>query len=343
MDNFLKIVAGIFAVLFIATTALALTLFSVERSAFDAELYIEAFDEATVYQRLPELTAQSLAMAAQKPDRNDLLSIFRNLSDDEWHVFVTGLFPSDVLRDLARDAITQIIAYINGESEVAVLSLVNLKVHLQSPEAVGAVYGMLKAQPDCTVEQLTAMALNQQALTLCNPPESFLFVDLRPIIETQIRAAMSLVPEQVTIIAADSSRLQNLRDFRALRLFMQVSPLLPLLFLLAITAFAVRSVYSWLTWWGYPMLFAGMFSMLVSFLSGPISAVTFQLFIAPVLPNAFPKDILSVFRDLTATIVRHAVQPTLLIAAGLAFFGLVMILLAFLLRSRLQKSPVHER
>jgi hypothetical protein len=86
-----------------------------------------------------------------------------------------------------------------------------------------------------------------------------------------------------------------------------------------------------------------LFSMFLSALSGLIAAGTFQLFIAPVLPNAFPQDIVNVFRELTATIVRNAVQPTLLIAGGLTLIGLIMIAMTFLLRSRFQKRPVFEQ
>jgi len=57
--------AGIFALLFVVTTALAFALYSVEQSAFDADLYKGALAEERVYQRLSELTAQALAVAAQ--------------------------------------------------------------------------------------------------------------------------------------------------------------------------------------------------------------------------------------------------------------------------------------
>lgn len=345
MENSSKILtgtlAGILAVLFVVSTAVAFALFSVERSAFDADLYIRALDEENVYGRLPELTARALAIAAQRPERNDMFTLFRNLSDEEWRVFVTELFPPDVLRILAEDAVTQIMAYLAGEGEQVVLSLTGLKAHLQSPRGIDAVYGMLKAQPDCSLEQLTAMALNQQALTLCNPPETFLFLDLRPIIEAEIGAAMSLIPEQVTVISADESRVQELRDLRALRLFMRLSPLLPMFFLLAITALAVRSLNDWLAWWGYPLLAAGLISLSLGAMSGLLAAGTFQFFIAPVLPGALPPEIVGVFRDLTAAIVRTALRPGLLVAGIMALIGLVMVALTFLLRKRLRKVPTY--
>jgi hypothetical protein len=343
MENILKTIAGIFAILFIVTTVLAFVLFSVEQSAFDPELYIQALDDEGTYQRLPELTAQALAIAAQRPNANQILSLFRNLSGEEWRVFVTELFPPDVLRTLAVDGVTQVLDYLNGGRDTVTLSLASLKINLLSPEGVSAVYGMLKAQPDCSVEQLTAMALNQSELTLCSPPETFLFFDLRPVIESQIQGAMSLLPEQVTIIKADANRTQTLRDLRALRLFMRWSPLMPLLCLLLMTALAVRSIRDWLNWWGYPLLIAGLLSMTLSAMSGIIASLTFQVFIAAALPDAIPPEIVSVFKDISATIVRKAVQPTLPLAGLMALIGLIMILVAFLFRKRFQKTPAYAR
>ena len=101
METFRKTVAVFLAILFIGTTALTLALYNVERSAFDTQLYIQAMDEENIYQRLPELTAQSLAVAAQRAGNNSLLSIFQNLSEDDWRRFVSGLIPPEVLRTLA--------------------------------------------------------------------------------------------------------------------------------------------------------------------------------------------------------------------------------------------------
>jgi hypothetical protein len=332
----ISVLAILFAVLFVGSMAVAFALYNMEQSVFNADLYIRALDEENVYQRLPELTAQALSMASQRPERNGMLSLFRNLSDQEWQTLVTELFSPEVLRNMAADTITQIMAYLNGQSNQVVLSLTNLKAYLQSPEGINAVYGMLKAQPDCTAEQLTAMALNQQALTLCNPPETFMFVDLRPIIETGIKNTIALIPEQVILVSPNGNRAQTLRDLQALRLFMRLSPLVPLLCLLAVTALIVRSLHSWLTWWGYPLLAAGLVSMSLSLMSGLMTSLLFRFFIVPALPEALPPDIVSVFQDLTATIVRDAVRPILLVAGIMALIGLIMVALTFLLRKRLQ-------
>ncbi len=333
-----NILAGIFALLFVVTTALAFVLYHVERRAFDADLYVRALDEGNFYERLPELTAQALAMAAQRPDSKSMLALFRNLTEEEWRRFVLDLLPPDQLRMLAEDAITQVIAYLNGESDSVALSFAAFKAYLQSPEGVNAIYAMLKGQPDCTLEQLTAMAGDQQGLTLCNPPDTFLFFDLRPIVEMQIRAAVSLLPEQVTILSADPGQLQKTQDLKFLRSFMRASPLLPMLCLLAITALVVRSWKDWLTWWGYPFLFAGLLSMSLSAMSGPLAALFFRFFVAPVLPGAFPADLVDVVKELTAAMVSNALQPILLAAGIMALTGLVMVALTFLLGKRLQND-----
>jgi hypothetical protein len=343
LKRLLEILAVIAAILFVASTPVAFTLYSLERNIFDADLYIQALDEENVYQQLPTLTAQTFAIAAQRTDNAGILSIFRNLSIEEWQAMVIQLLPPDVLRALTADAVTQIMAYLNGERADAVLSLAILKAQMQSPEGINAVYGMLEAQPDCTVEQLTAMALNQQALTLCDPPDTFLFLDLRPIVIAQINGLMSLIPEQVTIISAGSSRPQYLQNLNDLRILMRLSPLFPILCLLIIPVLVVRSFPSWLNWWGYPLLFAGLISLFLSAISAPLSSLTFQILFAPALPGVFPADLLEMFKGLTAAIVRNAIQPVLLVAGVMLLVGLVMVALGLLFRGRLRKEVVYYR
>jgi hypothetical protein len=343
MGSFLKTVAVFFAILFIGSTVLALGLYNVERSAFDAEFYIRALEEENVYQRLPELTAQSLALAAQRSQGGTVLSLFRNLSEDEWRVFVSNLFPPEVLRAEAENVVTQLMDYLNGERDSVTLSLTDIKAYLGSQAGIDTIFGMLKTQPDCTVEQLTAMAMGQTDIVLCNPPDTILFIDVHAIYEAQIRAAVSVIPEQITLISPGADRTQQLQDLKFIRTVARLSPFLPIVCLLMIALFAVRSFWDWLNWWGYPILLAGLLSMSLGALSSFIAAGIFQLFIAPVFPNLIPREIVDVFRDLTATIVRSAVRPTILVAGVMAFFGFVMVLLAYLLRKRLQTDPQYVR
>lgn len=338
MKYFSRTLAGIFTILFVATAALAFVGYSLEQSLFDPELYIQAFEKEDLYQRLPELTAQALNAAAQEADPGNPLALFRNLSEGEWEVFMAELFPPAELENLAEDAVRQIVAYINNDRDEVVLSLMGLKAHMGSPQGIDAMYGILKAQPDCTVEQLTTMALGQQEMVLCNPPETFLFLDLRPIIDSQIRAAVMFIPEKMTLISADASKTKELQDLITLRTLIRLSPLLPMFCLLMITILAVRSLGSWLNWWGYPLLFAGIFSILLSAVSGPIAVWLFQNFVARVFPESLPLNVLGMFKGVVATIAYGAVGPAVKAAGIIAIVGLIMVVSAQLFRKKLAKA-----
>jgi len=93
---------------------------------------------------------------------------------------------------------------------------------------------------------------------------------------------------------------------------------------------------------GHPLLFAGLISMSLSALSRPLTAGIFQVFIAPALPEALPMEIVDVFKDLTATIVYNAVQPTLLVAGIMALIGLIMVAMAFCFRGDFKKLGVQK-
>ena len=341
VKRLLNILALITAVLFVASAPVTFTLYSLERNVFNPDLYIQAMDAENVYQQIPVLTAQALAAASQRPDNPGLLVIFQNLSIEEWQALVVKLLPPEVLRGLTIDAISQVMGYLNGDQAEAVLSLTSLKAHMQSQEGINAINELLDAQPDCTVDQLSAMVLNQQDLTLCNPPDSFLFLDLRPIVNGQINRLLSLIPEQVTLISANSVRPRYLQNLTDLRVLMRLGPLLPILCLLIILVLVVRSVREWLNWWGYPLLFAGLLSLFVGAMSAPLSNFTFQLLFAPALPAAFSADLLRMFRDLTATIVRNAIQPIFLVAGVMLVVGLVMLAVGFLLRRRIRSTPMY--
>jgi hypothetical protein len=337
----LETLALVVAMLFIVSTPVALTLFSMERNVFEANLYIQAMDEENVYQQMPVLIAQTLAISAQRPDGGGFLSAFRNLTVEQWLTLIAQLLPPDLLRLLSVDATTQIMAYLNGERAEVVVSLASLKANMASLEGINAINGLLDTQPECTIEQLTAMALNQSALTICNPPDTFLFLDLRPVIAAQINGLVSLVPEQLTLIPAGSPRPGYLNNLNDLRVLMRLSPLLPILCLAIIAMLVVRTFRGWLSWWGYPLLFAGILSLFVSLVSAPLSSLTFQLLFAPALPAFFPLEVFEMFKGLTAAIVRNALQPVLLVAGGMLLVGLVMALLGFLLRGRNMRTPLY--
>ena len=338
----LEILALITAILFVLATPVAFTVYSLERSVFDANLYIQAMDEENIYQQLPLSMAQTFVQASQRPGSGNLLSIFRNLSVEQWQGLIVQILPPHVLRVLMVDSVTQVMGFLNGERSDAIVSLAILKTHLQSPEGSNAINLLLEAQPDCTVEQLTSMALNPQTFALCNPPDTFLLFDLRPIIAAQVSNLVTLIPEQVTLIPEGSSRPAYLDYVNDFRVFMRLSPMLPILCLLIIAILVVRTWRGWLSWWGYPLLIAGFLSLFISVISAPLSSLIFQVLFVPALPAFIPADMLEMFRGLMTTIVRHALQPALLFAGGMILVGLVMVALGFFLRKRIERTPLYS-
>lgn len=343
MENFSKTLTGIlavaFVILFIMTTAFAFALYNMEQSIFDAELYIQAFKKENVYQRFPDLSAQALASVVQEAESDSPLSLLRNLSEEELKIFISELLPPTEIEILVEGAVRGIMDYLNSENDEVALSLSSLKTHLGSPQGIDAIYGIIKAQPDCTPEQLTAMAMDQGDLMLCNPPDTFLFVDLQPIIEAEIKTAVALtIPDQVTLISADINSDQELQDLNDLRTIIRLSPLFPMLCLLMITIITVRSLNDWLNWWGYPLWFAGLFSIAVIIVSGALATLLFEAFVAPAFPESTPPDFLDLFVGIFTTIAYDAVQPMVGIAGIMILIGLIMVAIAFLFRKRLQEN-----
>lgn len=337
-----NLLTSIFVVLFIGTTGLAFVLYNVERSMFDAQLYIRSFEEEGVYQRLPDLISKVLVTAAQRAEVGNPLAMVNSLSQEEWGFYIARLFPPAEIKILADEMVISLIAHITGESDTVVLSLASLKTHLSSPQGIDTLYTILKAQPDCSIDQLTALMMGHREIFLCNPPETFLFVDLTPMIKSQISGLVALLPDQITLISPSGGQVHKVQELENLRLFMRISPILPILFLLLVTAIRVRSVMSWLSLWGYSLMLAGLFSMATTLLSKPIATLVVQLLIVPVLPDTLPGDVIEVFRGLAATVMYNAIQPTIKAASAIALTGIFMVALSLLIRRIKVSSSVAK-
>ena len=179
-----------------------------------------------------------------------------------------------------------------------------------------------------------AMAMGQQNVSLCRPPDSFLLFDLRPFIESEIKAAVSLVPEQVNLASEGVDHEGELQALQSLRIVMRLSPLLPVLCLLMVTVIAVRTLRDWLNWWGYPFILAGLVSIGVTAFSGTLSARLFYSFVAPAFPENLPPGIFAMFEDVVASIAYGAVQPAIRIAGIMVLLGLLMVAAVFLFRKQ---------
>lgn len=335
MNALMRTIKRLFSItlvcLFVVITAFSFVIFNVEQSIFDPALYIQTFEKQGVYNRFPKLAVNMLYMEIQEADPEDPLALLSGFTEGELETFFGELFPPELLKPLVEDFLIQFLSYLDGDIDQVAVSLLSLKTHLQSPSGIETIYGILKTQPDCTLEQVVAMAAGYQEMQLCNPPETLLFLDLRTIFETEIAAIMEIiVPDQLEIIAPNSNSLQEVNDLKNFRMIIRLSPIIPMLCLLLITIMNIRSLNDWLNWWGYPLWIAGLLSIGLTIISGMISALVLENFVIPTLPPNISPDFIDLFESVVVTVAYDSVQPMAGVAAIITFLGMIMVITAYL-------------
>ena len=339
-----KILAGISAILFVITGVLALLLFNIERKAFSAETYKQAFESQKLYERMPGILADALATSiAQDQNSNALLSKF---SEEDWAASIASLLPPEELKAMSNDTLDSVFDYLNNQSDSAAISLLPLKKHLAGPAGMDALLGLMSTQPACSTEQLIQMTLG--ALTggefiLCNPPDEILGL-ITPLVETQLQFMTVAIPDEITLISAaqsgtpDDPRIQLNR----VRKVMKLTPLLPLIFLIGITIFAVRGLRDWLMWWGLPFMFTGGISLLIALLGSPIIGLVIRTAMQEQGSGFVPPILLPTLQETIGEVARQILMPVAVEGLTLAILGMGMIMIAWYLAKR-EKDQITKR
>ncbi len=335
MNIFRKIIAGICAILFVISGVTALLAFNIESKAFTSATYTQAFENQKLYERMPEILANSLhASIAENESAEPYL---KTLTTEDWKATIAALLPPEEIKTLTDDALASVFDYLNGNANSAVISLLPFKKHLAGPAGLEVVKQILLAQPACTTEELLQLGLGLLGgdISLCNPPQELMGL-MTPLIESQLQVLTVTIPDEVTIISGarnntpDDPRV-NLDRARAL---MKVTPFFPLAFLFGISVFAIRSLVDWLKWWGYPFLATGAISLLTAFLGAP----TFGFIVQRVLENQatglMPPILFSTLRETVSTVTEQILKPVSMEGFILAVLGLGMVLVAAVLVRR---------
>ena len=333
MKTLAKVLAVLCAVLFVVSGMLALTLFNIERNAFSAKTYKQAFAGQGLYEKMPEVLAGALTTSiAENPGADPYL---KALTQADWERTLASLLPPDELKTLTDDALDAVFDYLNGKTDSASLSLLPFKRRMAGESGVEAVKQVLAAQPACTAAQLTQMGLNLISggeMILCNPPAEM--VDLfSPMIETQLQVMTIAIPDEVTLIKGNQAGTPNdpRRRLNQLRAGIKLTPILPLLFLFGLTMFAVRSLSDWLKWWGVPFLITGVLSALLAVIGSPLAGG----FIGQALSSgSLPPALLSLTQETVGAAARQVLSPVVTQGLILAAAGLAMAVIGFLLARR---------
>jgi hypothetical protein len=269
-------------------------------------------------------------MSNTKADDNEnfIGMILKFVGPDTLQNFIRTVFPCQVIENTVFTGIDQLFDYINGKTSQETFSLALFKKSSKenSKLAVDEYYNLL---PDCTPAQLLQIGANallgqedNNNLLSCNPPDALREVVTLPLIYL-VESAVQDIPDQLSPI----SRLGNLmKVLRTTRMVMNWSPLLPLIFLGLTTLIAVRTWRSLLRWWGYPLLAAGLGTLIISLVVSPAVYSLLTLLIFPNLPINIVPEAIDLISGTLAGVSKGLTQPIQYQSAILSLIGLGMVL-----------------
>jgi hypothetical protein len=329
------IFAAICAVLFVISTVLVLLVFNIEQKAFSSETYKQAFEDQGLYQHMPEILGTTLTTyIAQNGGAVPFLQV---LTPQDWQNSIALLLPPEELQGMANNALDATFDYLNGRTNSATLSLLPVKARLAGDGGIQVVLQVLVRQPACTTEQLTQMALGLFGgqIVLCNPPEEAIGL-MMPFIQSQLQTMTSLFPNEVTFIseAASGTPADPRRTLNAVRSAVRLTPFLPVLFLFGIAIFAVRRLVDWLTWWGWPFMFAGGASVVIALFGSPLIAWILRLVIQNQGVFPIPPVLATSIAETSGAVARQMLTPVMIAGFLLGFIGLGMVIVAMILAKR---------
>ncbi|MGE5373731.1 MAG: hypothetical protein ACM3XO_01645 [Bacteroidota bacterium] len=323
----LKTLAAICAVLFILAGVPVLLFFNIERKAFDAATYKQAFEDQQLYQRMPGLIAATLSSSMSQ--NGSTPTFLRELTVDEWQTTISTLLPPEELRAMTDQTLDSTFDYLNFRSNSVVISLLPVKARLTGEGGVNVVREFLRTQPACTMEQLTQMGMGLLSgnIILCNPPEEAMGF-FTPFIQSQIGTISATFPNEIALVPASESGTPNDPRFKLqwVRSGIVFSPFFLLLLLLAIALFAVRSLRDLLLWWGWPLLITGATATLIALTGSPLMGWFLQ-FLIQIYGAAFlPVTLASTIAETASAVARQMLVPVIIQGFVIAMIGLLMVI-----------------
>ncbi len=328
--------AALCAVVFVISSVVVLLLFNIERKAFSSATYKQAFEALGLYQRMPEILGDTVkTYVAQNGGAFPFLQV---LSVQDWQSSITLLIPSDELRQMGNTALDATFDYLNGKTNSITVSLAPVKTRLVGDAGVQLVLQILQRQPACTPQELTQMALGLFGgkIVLCNPPKEAIGL-MTPFIQTQLQALAATFPNEVTLVSSTtpSTAPSDPRwKLNVARSAVKLTPFIPAFLLFGITVFAVRSLADWLTWWGWPLMFAGGISVLVSLFGAPVIGEILRLLIQNLGVIFIPATLASSIAETARAVAGEMLAPMVIQGFVLGFLGLGMVIIALPLARR---------
>jgi len=316
-----KFFAVLVAILFVITLVITLFLYSIEKKAFDTDTYKEALRNEDFYEQLPAVIADQL-MITMSEEENELAHLTKNLTPEDWEYLITALISPEELQNLTEETIDETFAFLNGDSDIASISLHGFKERLASDRGMDAISTFLEAQPPCTVKDLLMLEnfSNSMEFVFCNPPERMAPL-LKSFLQSYLEPVISEIPDENIFLRKEDMG-SEFTELQFARILIRLSPVIPVLLLLLLTLLVVRSLQTWLRWWGIPLLTAGGLGLVFSLLAGPILQSRISIAVLERVSTGISGSLLELSHDLLSTITSGFVERIALSSLVIATFGL---------------------
>lgn len=378
-----RCIAGVFAFLFIVSATLTLLLYNLDATLLNSETYKMALIEEDIYARLPGFVGQQIQHGMtydpclESPDQCEddpgpedpeagPPAYFRILSDDDWEHLIATLLEPEWLQTTVESVLDQVFENLNSDAppEPISVSLAELKTKLTGEVGYQTLLALLEKLPECTPEQILQLSEAQlfggemDDFLLCNPPEILMDV-VDPLMREAIQSAASGIPDEMTfeLPFLDISGSTNIQEFGgdpiqsvfAARRLLRFALLIPITFLLLVTIFGVRSIRDWLLWWGVPLLFTGLISLVFSTLSLPILGWVVPRLIGEAAPAGVTPELFSIGVDLGNAVFSQVTRKIMVQAGVMAAIGFGFTISAFFVKPAnkrfgdpLPENSVHQ-
>lgn len=274
-----RLLALFFALLFVGTTTLFATSFTVRRHLLQPAPYKQALGQVNAYERAPGILAQSTTTFLQGEAVSPENGVpWAGLTQEDYEILFGHLLPGDWLQSQTEAIVDQtFLALESGRPAAPItLSLLAFKENLTGQAGTQALMDVIATRPPCPEGELSALTCGfdlQEGLS-CRPPALTLQL-CSAVLDTALAGAAGAIPDRVEIntllqamVPSADSLLETAAFYRRLILLVAgYGWIASGLFLLLTTAFAVRSLRGWFRWWGVPLLG-------VSFCLLPLAALT---------------------------------------------------------------------
>lgn len=361
-----KIIACIFAVLFVIVTLAALLLFNTERYLLNSDVYKRALARQNVYERFPTLIAEQLTYQMKRAESGiegegggsedeggGLPKQIKYLTQEDYEVILRDLVSPDWLQTQTESALDQTFAFIGSEALTATIkiSLVEVKARIGGEAGVNAALRVIRSWPPCTPFQLITWAgvtssTELEDMPTCRPPDETLEA-FTPLIKRTLSQQAAKMPNEADLTrtfkgkgedespsvsqSGSGDRPPNVRVFlKFARPLMRLSPLLSIALLLLVTLFGVRSFKGWLRWWGIPFLVVGVILGLPTVAAWVMLNPIISNFMADKIPAMMAPSLFQVGVDVGRDILRQAIQWIAIESVLIGLIGLVMLVASLL-------------